>query len=81
MRNFLVKTLARHCLFVAEAESTAAAEEMLARQHFDVMILDNLMPERSGIDWLAERRSGGRLPDTIMVTAYADLETAIAAMR
>ncbi|KDB03440.1 chemotaxis protein CheY [Defluviimonas sp. 20V17] len=81
MRNFLRKTLAPHCRHVAEADSTAAAEALLAERHFDVVILDNMMPGQSGIEWLAGRRRQGSLADTIMLTAYADLETAIEAMR
>lgn len=81
MRNFLVKMLAPHCLVVAEAEDASHAEEQLNRRHFDVMILDNMMPGQRGIDWLAEQRDRGGFTDTIMITAYADLETAIEAMR
>ncbi|MBB4301342.1 DNA-binding NtrC family response regulator [Rhodobium orientis] len=81
MRNFLVKTLAPYCQFVAEAAEAEAAGALLAERHFDVMILDNMMPGRKGIDWLAEQRSKGGFTDTIMVTAFADLETAIEAMR
>lgn len=81
MRNFLLKTLAPYCQDVAEADSAEAAEHLLARRHFDVVILDNMMPGRSGIDWLAEQRRQGSFADTIMITAYADLETAIEAMR
>lgn len=81
MRNFLRKTLAPHCRHVAEADSTATAEARLAERHFDVVILDNMMPGQSGIDWLAGRRRQGGLADTIMLTAYADLDTAIEAMR
>ena len=81
MRNFLVKTLAPYCLHVAEAADTAEAAALLEQSHFDVMILDNMMPGKKGIDWLAEQRDSGGFTDTIMVTAYADLETAIEAMR
>ncbi|WCR02697.1 sigma-54-dependent Fis family transcriptional regulator [Paracoccus saliphilus] len=81
MRNFLVKTLTPHCLSVAEAGNTVEAEAELARRHFDVMILDNMMPGQRGLDWLAEQRGKGGFTDTVMVTAYADLETAIEAMR
>ncbi|WP_155829373.1 sigma-54-dependent transcriptional regulator [Halomonas huangheensis] len=81
MRNFLVKMLAPHCLVVAEAEDAVQAEAQLNHRHFDVMILDNMMPGQRGIEWLAEQRGRGGFTDTIMITAYADLETAIEAMR
>ncbi|MGD9863666.1 MAG: sigma-54-dependent transcriptional regulator [Pseudodonghicola sp.] len=81
MRNFLVKTLTPWCRSVVEAAATEAANRHLAERHFDVMNLDNIMPGQKGIDWLGEQRARGGFTDTIMVTAYADLETAIAAMR
>ncbi|MGI3165019.1 sigma-54-dependent transcriptional regulator [Pseudooceanicola sp. 200-1SW] len=81
MRNFLVKALSPWCREVAEAADAAQAGACLAERHFDVMILDNMMPGQTGIDWLAEQRQRGGFTDTIMVTAYADLETAIEAMR
>lgn len=81
MRNFMMKTIEPFCAHVAEAADAKAASACLAERHYDVMILDNIMPERKGIEWLAEERSKGGFTDTIMVTAYADLETAIEAMR
>lgn len=81
MRNFLVKALSPYCGSVVEAAAAAEAGELLDRQHFDVVILDNKMPGKRGIDWLSEQRSRGGISDTILVTAYADLETAIEAMR
>jgi DNA-binding NtrC family response regulator len=81
MRNFLVKALTPHCKIVDEAADTIAASARLSERHYDILILDNMMPGQSGIDWLAEQRNRGGFTDTIMVTAYADLETAIEAMR
>jgi DNA-binding NtrC family response regulator len=81
MRNFLVKTLAPHCRSVVEAANTEDAAKALAGQHFDLMLLDNMMPGQKGLDWLAEQSVTGGVTDVIMVTAYADLETAIEAMR
>ncbi|RVV97557.1 sigma-54-dependent Fis family transcriptional regulator [Mesobaculum littorinae] len=80
MRNFLMKCLTPHARLVVEAASADEAETRLRQQHFDVVLLDNLMPGRSGLDWLADQRAHG-LSDTIMITAYADLTTAIEAMR
>jgi len=39
------------------------------------------MPEQTGLDWLADQRRIGLFADTILITAYADLETAIRALR
>lgn len=81
MRNFLVKTLAPLCRHVDEAADAEAASACLAQRHYDVMVLDNMMPGQKGIDWLAAERGRGGFTDTVMITAYADLETAIAALR
>ena len=39
------------------------------------------MPGKTGLDWVKEQRKIGLYADIIMMTAYADLETAIAALR
>ncbi|MFV2034753.1 MAG: sigma-54-dependent transcriptional regulator, partial [Halocynthiibacter sp.] len=49
--------------------------------HFDLVILDNIMPKKNGLDWLREQRRVGLFSDAILMTAYADLETAIQALR
>ena len=81
IRNFVVKLLAPLCKKVEEAESAEEASKLLDAQHFDIVILDNVMPGISGLDWLAEQRKVGLFADTILMTAYADLETAIHALR
>ena len=81
MRNFLVKTLGPRCKIIEEAENTAEATRKLDEQHFDVVILDNIMPNKNGLEWLAEQRAAGFFADVILMTAYADLDTAINAVR
>lgn len=81
MRNFLVRTLGPRCKRIEEAEDTAEASRKLDEKHFDVVILDNIMPGRTGVDWLAEQRRIGFFADAILMTAYADLDTAIQALR
>lgn len=81
MRNFLVRTLGPRCKRVEEAASAAAASAMLDAHHFDLVVLDNVMPGQSGLDWLAEQRRVGFFAEAILMTAYADLETAIHALR
>lgn len=81
MRNFLVKTLGPRVKRVASAASPAEASRVLDEAHFDLVILDNIMPGGTGLDWVTEQRRKGYFADTILITAYADLETAIAALR
>ncbi len=81
MRNFLVKILGPRCKRVEQADSAAAAAKLLDTNYFDLVILDNIMPGKTGLDWLREQRKVGFFGDAILITAYADLETAITALR
>jgi len=81
MRNFLTKTLRPRCRHVELARSCAEAGEILDQVHFDLVILDNVMPDKTGLDWLEEQRRVGLFAETILITAYADLDTAIKALR
>jgi len=81
MRNFLTKILAPRVKRVEQARSTEQAGEILDKAHFDLVILDNVMPGKTGLDWLGEQRRVGLFADAIMITAYADLDTAIRALR
>ncbi|MEQ5870987.1 sigma-54-dependent Fis family transcriptional regulator [Sagittula sp. NFXS13] len=81
MRNFLFKTLQPRVKRVELASSPEEASVKLDECHFDLVILDNVMPRKTGLEWVTEQRKLGFLADTILITAYADLETAIAALR
>ncbi|QFT82095.1 Transcriptional regulatory protein ZraR [Roseovarius sp. THAF27] len=81
MRNFLIKILEPRVKRVEQARSAEQAAEILDLAHFDLVILDNVMPGKTGLDWLADQRRVGLFADTIMITAYADLDTAIRALR
>jgi two-component system NtrC family response regulator len=81
MRNFLQRALEKHCALFEVADSVEAGEELRKRYHFDLMIVDIRLPGRSGVDWLQELRKQGTHADVIFMTAYADLQVAIAALR
>ncbi len=81
MRHFLVRTLGPRCKRIEEAADTEEASRKLDAHHFDVVILDNIMPGKNGVDWLAEQRAIGFYADAILMTAFADLDTAIQALR
>ncbi len=81
MRNFLVKILGPRCKLMEEAADAGEASTKLDAQRFDVVILDNVLPGKTGLEWLAEQRAIGFFADVILMTAYADLDTAIGALR
>lgn len=81
MRNFLARTLGPRCKRLEEAADSSEASRKLDEHHFDVVILDNIMPGKSGVEWLMEQREIGFFADAILMTAYADLDTAIKALR
>ncbi|HHH89089.1 MAG TPA: sigma-54-dependent Fis family transcriptional regulator [Aliiroseovarius sp.] len=81
MRNFLVRILAPRCKRVEQAANTDEAARLLDENHFDIVVLDNIMPGQNGLDWLREQRKLGFFADVILITAFADLETAITALR
>ncbi len=81
MVSFLQRSLAQRCGWVATAGSVEEAAELLSRRHFDLIVLDISLPGRSGVEWLHQLRDQGFVGDVVLMTAYADLETAIDALR
>ena len=81
MRNFLVKTLAPRCQSVMEAGSAEEGAALLQGSHVDLIILDIALPGRNGVDWLKDLREHGYTGQVILITAFADLDTAIEALR
>ena len=81
IRNFLQKGLANRFDLIEVAENVETANELRKRCHFDLIIADIRLPGRSGVDWVTELREQGSMTAVIFITAYADVETAIAALR
>ncbi|SFY28762.1 DNA-binding transcriptional response regulator, NtrC family, contains REC, AAA-type ATPase, and a Fis-type DNA-binding domains [Paracoccus pantotrophus] len=81
MRNFLERILSSKCRAIRLAANTAEATALVARTDFDLVILDNLMEGQRGVDWLREQRPLGFFPPAILMTAHADLDTAIQALQ
>lgn len=81
MRRFLERVLAPKCRLLRLAADTAEASALIAETDFDLVILDNLMQGQRGVEWLAQQRRLGFFPPAILMTAYADMETAIQALK
>lgn len=81
MRNFLEKTLASRVGHVLAAGTAEEADALLRRHRFDLVVLDIALPGKSGIAWLKELREAGNGCEVVLITAFADLDTAIEALR
>ncbi|KAA3626681.1 MAG: sigma-54-dependent Fis family transcriptional regulator [Proteobacteria bacterium] len=81
MRNLLQRALANACERVEAVERTREAEVLLAEADFDLMIVDIGRSGCDGLKWLHHLREQGNRADVIFITAYAEVETAIDALR
>lgn len=82
MRSFLTRALRhRGCGMVEAVASAEDGARLLERCHFDLVILDIALPGKAGVVWLRELREAGFQGEVILITAFADLESAIDALR
>jgi len=81
MRNFLKRALEKRCALLEVAGSAEEAEALRLRYHFDLLLVDIRLPGLSGLDWLRQLRDAGVRTHVIYMTAYADLDMAISALR
>lgn len=79
--SFLQRGLGHHYGMVETAGDLSHADELIDRCHFDLIISDIRLPDGSGVEWLAKIREQGHQTPVIFMTAYADLQTAIEALR
>src|SRR5947199_5587152 len=69
---------------VADTTSARDAQRLLAERSFDLLIVDNVMPELGGLDVIREcvsASAGTERPQILMMTAHATIESAIEAMK
>jgi DNA-binding NtrC family response regulator len=59
------------------------AQRLLSQRMFDLLIVDNLMPELTGLDLVRELSASSptERPQVVLMTAHATIESAIEAMR
>ncbi|WP_238786839.1 sigma-54-dependent transcriptional regulator [Ferrimonas lipolytica] len=81
MRSFLKKALSRTFSLVETAGSVEEAEQLRSRCHFDLLIVDINLPGRDGIEWHEALDEDTRRSDVIFMTGFADMDTAIRALR
>jgi DNA-binding NtrC family response regulator len=66
---------------VEVAENAAAAEELLTRIHFDLVITDSHLPDYTGLELVRQLRQQGDTTPVIFTSAANEQEAAIEALR
>src|SRR5262252_9787671 len=69
---------------VVDTTSAREAQRLLAERSFDLLIVDNVMPETSGLDLIRDYVGStpeSERPQILMMTAHATVESAIEAMK
>ena len=81
IRSFLKKGMEKRFGLVEVAEDIDTAEALSERCNFDLIIADIRLPGRSGTEWITQLREQGSTTAVIFITAHANVETAIEALR
>jgi len=77
----LQKGLAQQFSLVEIASDTDAADALLSRCHFDLIILDIRLPNGLGADWVSALRDQDYMAPVIFMATHGDMQTAITALR
>jgi DNA-binding response OmpR family regulator len=80
-RSYLIEILKEAGYHIECASSATEACTLLSLEEFDIVLLDYMMPKKSGIDALGEIRRLRPKVKVIMITAFASIENAIDAMK
>src|SRR5688572_176778 len=81
IREALQTLLTMDGCVVRTASTAAEGLALLADEDFDTVLLDLMLPDRSGLDVLDEiRRSDEELP-VVMITAFGNIDTAVRATK
>jgi DNA-binding NtrC family response regulator len=81
--NALAKALRDEGHEVVATASAREAQRLLSQRMFDLFVVDNLMPELTGLDLIRDMAAtpASDRPQVVMMTAHATIESAIEAMK
>jgi len=79
--DFLKRALCKQYALVDIASDTRQAQQLKAKNFYDLLIVDINMPGQSGLDWVQQFDQSMPSTEVIFMTGFAELENAIAAVR
>jgi DNA-binding NtrC family response regulator len=81
VRKNLEQQLRQRRYDVASASTLAAAQELLAKDNFDLMMVDVRLPDGEGTELLRQLQLRPQRPLVVMMTGYGSVESAVDCMR
>src|SRR2546423_952299 len=81
IRESLEVLLSMENYVVELAQNATEGEQKLAKTSYDLVLLDLMMPDKSGLDVLQDVRRRDQQTPIIMITAYGSLEVAVKALK
>jgi DNA-binding NtrC family response regulator len=73
--------LGRHVALVDSADGAAKAGQLMARCHFEFMVVDTGLPDAPALDWIAGLQRDGVAPRILLSAERPDAQLLIEAMR
>lgn len=74
LAEIVKETLETKAFEVTHVSTLKMAAAILSKQHFDIIILDVMLPDGNGFDWLKNLRSGGMAIPVIFLTSRSQTE-------
>jgi signal transduction histidine kinase len=81
VRTFLARVVERSGLTAVHAANVAEARALIGTRRFLTALIDKNLPDGSGIDVMAELHAAQKDVPVVMITAFLDATSAVAAMR
>lgn len=77
IRDLLKKFLSKENFLVSVASNAIDAENLIKSLKFDLIVVDKMMPEKNGVDFIKTIRQDDDNTPVIMLTAMSDIDSKI----
>ena len=77
IRDLLKKFLSKENFLVSVASNAIDAENLIKSLKFDLIVVDKMMPEKNGVDFIKTIRQNDDNTPVIMLTAMSDIDSKI----
>jgi two-component system phosphate regulon response regulator PhoB len=69
-RRLVVEALERRGHRVLQAGRAADADRLLEDDHADLLLVDGLLPDITGVQWIEKLREAGRQTQVLLITSF-----------